>query len=203
VTRPMRNMLAGAIATLVLFGWGAISHLGIIRGVGFAAIPEERALVEEVAELGIAPGLYVFPTPPEWRGEAQTESGAAAWEREFRAGPAGLLVVRPHGEAPISVGKLLVQLGANAVAVAFALFVVSAVRGSFWRRVASVAALGLVGLSSVGVIYWNWYAFPDAFFAAQVFDIATGWLLVGLTLAALVPANQKRPRSATPAPPGV
>jgi hypothetical protein len=63
-----------------------------------------------------------------------------------------MLVVRPRGEGPFSARKLLVQLAADALAVALALFVVSAVAGSFRRRAATVTAVGVVGLASVGVI---------------------------------------------------
>ena len=53
-----------------------------------------------------------------------------AWEKSFRGGTAGLLVVRQVGEAPISARKLLVQLAADALAVVLALFVLNGVGGS-------------------------------------------------------------------------
>ena len=104
-----------------------------------------------------------------------------AREASFRRGPAGMLVVRPREEGPFSRRKLLVQLTADAVSVALALFVVSAVAGSFQRRAAPVAAVGVVGLASVGVIYWNWCAFTTAFFVAQCVDVVGGWILASYT----------------------
>lgn len=187
MTRPLRMALAAGAATLVLFVWGAFSHLVLIRGVGYAVIPNEDGFADAVTQSAIEPGLYAFPAPPDWRGEEMTDAVAAAWELRFREGPAGMLVVRPPGKGPFSGRKLLVQLAANTLAVALALFVVSAVGGSFWRRAATVTAIGLVGLPSVGAIYWNWYAFTDAFFAAQCLDVLGGWLVVGCVLAALVP----------------
>ncbi len=184
--------LAAGAATLALFVWGAFSHIVIIRGVGYAAIPDEGRFVGAAMPSPLPPGLYAFPAPPDWRGEEPTAERTAAWETSFRAGPAGLLVVRPRGEGPFSARKLLVQLAADALAVALALFVVSAVPGSFWRRATAVASMGVVGLAAVGVIYWNWYAFTNAFFAAQCVDVLVGWLLVGAVLAALAPQPSAR-----------
>jgi hypothetical protein len=181
-------VLAAAAATFVLFAWGAFSHMVIIRGVGYAAIPDEPRFVDAAMPSALPPGLYAFPAPPDWRGEEPTAVRMTAWEATFRAGPSGMLVVRPRGEGPFSARKLLVQLAADALAVAaLALFVVSAVAGSFRRRAATAAAVGVIGLASVGVIYWNWYAFANTFFAAQCVDVVGGWILVGCVLAALVP----------------
>lgn len=157
----------------------------IIRGVGFAAVPDEAGLT--AAARTIPPGLYALPAPPDWRREATTNERMTAWEARFRSGPAGLLVVRPHGEGPFSSGKLLVRLAANVVAVLLALFVVSVVPGSRRRHAATVTATGVTGLATVGVLSWNWYASTDAFFAAQCVDVLGGWLIVGAVLAALVP----------------
>jgi hypothetical protein len=186
-SRGARMAVAVTAATFALFAWGAFSHMVMIRGVGYAAIPDERRFVDAAVPSALPPGLYAFPSPPDWRGEEPTAERMTAWEASFRAGPAGMLVVRPRGEGPFSARKLLVQLAADALAVALALFVVSAVAGSFRRRAATVTAVGVVGLASVGVIYWNWYAFTNAFFAAQCVDVVGGWILVGCVLAALVP----------------
>jgi hypothetical protein len=179
--------LAAAAGTIALFVWGALSHLIIIRGVGYAAIPDEQQFLEATNVRAISPGLYSFPAPPDWRGEEPTRERMAAWDASFRAGPAGMLVVRSRGEGPFSTRKLLVQLAADALAVVVALFVVSAVPGSFRRRAATVTGVGAVGLATVGVIYWNWYAFTNAFFAAQCADVVGGWIVVGCVLGALAP----------------
>ncbi len=184
--RPTRLLLAVAAGTLTLFVWGAFSHLVLIRGVGFSALSDEPAVVHQLASAGVEPGLYAFPAPPDWRGEAMTDASTAAFEARFREGPSGLLVVRPRGEGPVSPRKILVQLGASLVAVLVAVFVASSLRGSFLRRAACIAAVGSVGLASVGVILWNWYAFTNAFFAALCLDVLGGWCLVGCVVAALL-----------------
>ncbi len=143
-SRGARTVLAAAVATFVLFGWGAFSHMIIIRGVGYAAIPNEPGFIDAAMPSAL-PGLYAFPAPPDWRGEEPTAERMTAWEARFRAGPSGMLVVRPRGEGPFSARKLLVQLAADVLAVALALFVVSAVAGSFWRRAATAATVGVSG----------------------------------------------------------
>ncbi|MEO6599821.1 MAG: hypothetical protein ABIQ16_08125 [Polyangiaceae bacterium] len=145
-SRGARRAFAAGAATLALFVWGAFSHLVIIRGVGYAAIPDEGRFVDAAMPSALPPGLYAFPAPPDWRGEEPTAERMTAWETSFRAGPTGLLVVRPRGEGPFSARKLLVQLAADALAVALALLVVSAVPGSFRRRATVVASMGVVAL---------------------------------------------------------
>jgi hypothetical protein len=184
-----RTAMAVAAGTITLFVWGAVSHLVLIRGVGFAALPTERGLEETVARDAIAPGLYAFPAPPDWRGEPITDAAMATFEARFRDGPSGLLVIRPPGEAPVSPRKLLVQLAANLVAASVATVVVAGLSGGYLRRAARISALGIVGLASVGVILWNWYAFTDPFFAALCLDVVGGWILLGAVVTALVPVR--------------
>ena len=193
--RAARTLVAIAAGTSVLFAWGAFSHMVVIRGVGFAALPDDDRLAHALAGGRVEPGLYAFPAPPDWRGEAATAASMATWQARFRDGPSGLLVVRPPGEAPVSPRKLLVQLLANVISVSLALLVVRSSGPSFRRRVTCVVALGASGFVTVGVICWNWYAFTSAFIVALGFDLLVGWLLVGCTLAALA-ARGERPSQA-------
>ena len=185
MSHSLRTVLTIAAGSMVLFVWGALSHLIIIRGVGFTALPDDGTLAHALVGDHVEPGLYVFPAPPGWRGEPTTKTSMAAWDARFREGPSGLIVIRPRGEGPFGARKLLVQLLADVIAVSLALLVVRSIRASFWLRVTCVAALGVGGFVKVGVIYWNWYAFTDTFIVAQGCDMLVGWLLVGCTLAAL------------------
>ena len=56
--------LAAGGATLALFVWGALSHTLIIRGLGYAAIPDEGRFVGAAMPSALPPGLYAFPPPP-------------------------------------------------------------------------------------------------------------------------------------------
>jgi hypothetical protein len=185
MSRPARFVFSAFVATLSLFLWGAFSHMVLINGIGFTALPEERSFLD--AARPIPPGLYTFPAPPAWRGNPTTDQAMAAFDTNFREGPSGLLIVRPRGEPPVSPRKLLTQLAANSIAVLLALWVVSQVAGSWWRRVVTVTAVGSTGLVSVGIINWNWYAFTDAFYAALCIDVIGGWIIVGAVLASLTP----------------
>jgi hypothetical protein len=54
--------------------------------------------------------------------------------------------------------------------------------------VLTLGSLGAFGCLSISVIYWNWYGFPTAFFAAQCVDKVVGWTLVGALIAWIVPS---------------
>jgi hypothetical protein len=189
MSRPARFALAAFAATLSLFLWGAFSHTVLINGIGFAALPEEPSFLDAVRP--IPPGLYAFPAPPAWHGNPSTDQAMAAFDTSFRDGPSGLLIVRPRGEPPVSLKKLLTQLAANTIAVLIALFVLSQVSGSWWRRWATVTVVGATGLVSVGIITWNWYAFTDAFYAALCLDVIGGWMIVGAVLSSLAPRLER------------
>jgi hypothetical protein len=150
MSHSLRTVLTIAAGSMVLFVWGALSHLIIIRGVGFTALPDDGTLAHALVGDHVEPGLYVFPAPPGWRGEPTTKTSMAAWDARFREGPSGLIVIRPRGEGPFGARKLLVQLLADVIAVSLALLVVRSIRASFWLRVTCVAALGVGGFVTVG-----------------------------------------------------
>lgn len=178
--------LGTMLGTIVLFVWGALSHVVVINGVGYAPLPNEAAFKTQL--LDVEPGLYAFPAPPDWVGQARTDESNAAWIAAFERGPSGMLIVRPVGEGPFSPEKLLVQFLADLLAVLLAVWVIGRLSGSFFRRALSVACFGAVAVLTVGMISWNWYAFTTSFFVAQAFDMVVGWSLVGIALAASVPA---------------
>jgi hypothetical protein len=161
----------------------------LLKGVGFTPLPNEELVTSQLKTSVGDEGLYFFPGRDFNR--SYTPEQEAAWETKFRQGPTGMLLYHPGGVSPVSPRKLLIQFLSQFLAAAIASLIVSRMVGPNWQRVLAVAILGAFGCLSVSTIYWNWYGFPDSFFAAQCVDQVVGWLFAGVVIVVVIP----RPRS--------
>jgi hypothetical protein len=184
MTTRERLVVAWLVGTLLIYVWGALSHMVLLKGAGFSRMPEEHRIVTALQGSLETDGLYLFPSP-DFSGRAPPEE-TAAWERRFLAGPTGMIVYHPAGSSPISGRKLAVQLLADMVAAAIAVHLIRRMRGGVWASALTVGLLGVFAIASVATIFWNWYGFPHTFFIAQCVDVIVGWSLTGLAIAAIV-----------------
>ena len=180
-----RWLIATLAGTVTLFVWGAISHLVLLKGIGFTRMPHEERVVSTLRTSLPGDGLYFFPSI-DLRGSPTAEE-RTAWEARFRAGPNGMIVFQAAGDAPVSAKKLSVQFLSDFLAAGIVSYTLSLVAASYWRRVGLAALLGLFGLFAISSIYWNWYGFPTAFFLAQGVDMTIGWFLAGAVIAKGIP----------------
>ena len=172
--------LAGAAT---IFVWGGISHMVLLKGIGFTRMSNEERIVSTLRSSLPGDGLYFFPSI-DLRGNPTREE-QAAWEARFRAGPTGMIIYHAVGDAPLSPRKLSVQFLSDVLAAGIITYLLSLVIATYWRRVGLVALLGAFALFAIGSIYWNWYGFPNAFFLAQGVDMIVGWSLAGALIAKL------------------
>jgi hypothetical protein len=177
--------LAGAAT---MFVWGGISHMVLLKGIGFTHMSSEEQIVSTLRTSLPGDGLYFFPSI-DLRGNPTVEE-KAAWEARFRAGPTGMIVYHPAGDTPISPKKLSVQFLSDVLAAGIVSYSLSLTIATYWKRVGLAALLGVFGLFAISSIYWNWYGFPNAFFLAQGVDMIVGWSLAGAVIAKLIPPAQ-------------
>jgi hypothetical protein len=180
-----RIVLAGFLGGVVLFLWGAASHMLLGLGeVGMASLPNDDRLIPAMKESISAAGLYMFPAMP----ESQDAASQAAWTEKVRSGPWGILVYHPEGTEPLSPRQLGVELLSNIVAAWIAAYLLSRARAlaGFGARVVFVGLLGLLAGVAIDVSYWNWYGFPGSYALAAIADQTIGFTLAGLPIAALV-----------------
>jgi hypothetical protein len=182
----MKRIVTGTImGAVIMFVWGAFSHLVLLIGAGFTPLPNEDSVLDKLRNSIAEDGLYFFPGK-DFRAKSTPEQ-ETAWEAKYRAGPTGFLVYHPTGGAPVSPKKLLIQLTSNLLAAAIAVFVVAHMLAPYWQRVLVISLLGGFGCLSISMIYWNWYGYPTSFFTAQCVDQVIGWLFAGLAIAKVVP----------------
>ncbi|HKZ53733.1 MAG TPA: hypothetical protein VJ085_10695 [Candidatus Acidoferrales bacterium] len=181
-----RIVLGGLAGGVVLFVWGAISHMVLPLGeVGIKVMPNEQPVIAAMRENLREPGFYFFPGG----GHDMTPEQQQAWAEEYQRGPNGILIYHPTGSEPLSPTQLLTELLANiaaALVVAFLLGQAAGALAGYGAKVLFVALLGLLPGLDVDVSYWNWYGFPGDYTLAVIADHVIGWLVVGLVLAAII-----------------
>jgi hypothetical protein len=179
-----RLVVAWLAGTLLIYLWGAFSHMVLLKGAGFSRTPDDRRVVTALQGLLDSDGLYFFPSP-DFSGRASPEE-TATFERRFLAGPTGMILYHPAGSSPVSSRKLAVQLLADMIATAIVVHLIRRMRGSALANASTIGLLGVFAVASVAAIFWNWYGFPNAFFVAQCVDVIGGWSLTGVAMAMIV-----------------
>ena len=186
-------VVAGIVGGIVLFTWGAMSH--VVLGLGSAgvkSIPNEDIVLAALRANIDAPGFYFFPGV-DMKAKGSKEEQAArmkAWEEKLRAGPTGILVYQPTGNEAMEVKRLLIELLSNIAAALIAAFLLSHMIGGYGLRVVAVTLLGVLASVTIDVSYWNWYRFPGNYMAFTFLDQLIAWFLAGLVMAAMVPSRR-------------
>ena len=180
-----RTLVAGIVAGIVVFLWGALAHMALPLGMQGFAIPEQpaqQAMLGSLRENLTSEGVYMLPMPPkeQWDDEAaMTAFGERATQQ-----PYAFLVFQPQGRDINASfpGLLLRQLGFDVLAGVLAAFVAAAMVASRMRRAFLVSSLGLFSWLSLAAPYWNWYRFPTEFITAALIEEVVGWALAGLAI---------------------
>jgi hypothetical protein len=190
-----RILLGGALGGLILFCWGAASHMVLQLGdVGIQSLPAEEALFPSFRGAVKEPGLYFFPgidmKALQKMPKAQAEAVNAAWTEKWKAGPRGLLIIHPEPTTaePMTAGTLGRQFGTDFCSCLLVALLLSqlAPKLTYLCRVGCVSTIGFLTAWVICVPYWNWYGFPGNFTIAQIADRTIGFTLAGLAIAAIV-----------------
>lgn len=187
-----RILLAGLLGGLVVFLWGAFSHIVLPIGqAGIRVLPNEAPVLEAVRAGVPRSGLYFFPGLDRTPGMTAEQKAAAErdWSERYRRGPNGILVLQAGGGEPFSVRQLILELVTNILGAAIAAMLLTLAATSlpsFGARVLFVTLLGVFASVAIDLSYWNWYGFPPEYTAAALLDQTVSWLLGGLVLARII-----------------
>ena len=181
-------LIGGLVGGLVMFIWGAVSHVVLQLGdAGLSQLKEHEEPVLNALRQNIrSPGLYFYP------GFSTDHPGPAeqqAWMEKYRRGPAGLLLYLPSGGEPMTAKQMVVQAVDDILIALLAAALLAGAGGwlrSFFSRVCFIVLIGLVPFLAINLPYWNWYGFPTTFTVAQLADCSIGFLLIGIVLAVIV-----------------
>lgn len=191
-----RAFLAGIAGGLVMFIWGAITHMATPLGhMGLSSMPLDDQTMPQLRTKLTEPGFYFFP------GRDMNDTSKAtedAWVEKMHAGPHGILIFDPRGGEPMSPMQLVTECGAN-MAAAFVLALALGCTRCGWKVGAGLGLLaGVYGWLSIDASYWNWYNFPCAMVMASLIEQAVGGLVSGIVVGMIA-----RPCAKTAAPPPI
>ncbi|MGH9381677.1 MAG: hypothetical protein ACRD2Z_13840 [Thermoanaerobaculia bacterium] len=171
-----RVVVAGVLAGIVVFVWGAISHMVLPLGeVGVGPLPAQETVLDVLADHVDERRIYIYPW---FEDEARQQQAWADY-------PHGILALSPP-TGPFSFGRALVMEGASNIVggiLAAFLFVAMGPAVAGWgRRVIFGAVLGCFATVAIDLSYWNWYGFPTEYLAAQLVDSIIAWSLAALVI---------------------
>ena len=181
----MRILIAGIVGGIVMFVWGAFSHMMLGVGeAGVQSLPNEEAMVACMKQNIPNAGLYFAPGIDMSR--TMSEAEQAAWAAKYEAGPNVFLVYRPVGIHPMGFHQLGFEFLSNFLAALVGAFMLTWTVPSFWKRVGLATLIGLAAWLSINVSYWDWYRFPANFVASELLEQIVGWGLSGAAMAMIL-----------------
>lgn len=178
-----RVWLAGLVGGVVLFVWGAVSHMALPLGeIGISSLPNEEPVMEAMRTHITAPGFYFIPGIAP--GQHRDEAAMKAWEEKAKRGPVAILVYQVSGSA-MATEQLVTEFVTSVAIGLLAAMILVHIGGSLASRAMMVAAMGLMSSLDVYVSYWTWYKFPTDYTLAQMAMQVVGFLLMGAAIAAI------------------
>lgn len=186
-----RILIAAVLGGVIIFVWGALSHMVLqVGSMGMSQLPDEGPVIEALRTHVPEAGMYMYPG---WD-DAVAKSAAeeASWMKQYATGPAGLLIHRPKGGEFMPPSVLLSEVISNVFAALIAALIASSLAGGFGKRVLMLTLLGVFAWVTVNVSYWAWYHFPMVFVLGEALDIVVSTFLAALVIAKLVPAPERR-----------
>ncbi len=182
----MRVLVAGVLAGIVMFAWGAFAHMVLPIGEMGSRAPadEDAALSVLKTTLGSEEGIYYLPYIDE--AGMQDEAVAAAFSAKSAASPYAYVVwqPKPTGKNPMDMSRQLGWQAGTDISLGILLaWVLSLIGGGFGSRVGAALATGVLVSLATLVPYWNWYRFPTAWLQGQMIEAIVGILLAGIVAA--------------------
>ncbi len=191
----MRTILASILGTLIVFVWGLAAWVVLeiwsddLRDMTPAASVEIRSSIEGVIE---QPGAYVFPARPvvaDPEDPSAVTAAEEAWLADVREGPTGVLLVHPDGTDPMRPSMffrgILLQF-AGAILLAVLMQMATRAGAGYGGRVA--VGCGVIGFAVVAgvLVPGNFRDDPSGWVRAMAGDLAVGWGLAVLLMAAII-----------------
>lgn len=179
----MRVIVAGLLGGLVVFLWGAVSHMALPLGeMGMAEAGNEDAVIAVLKENMPAAGVYMVPGLS--TAQMADEAAVASYKAKSTANPNAFVVYQPEGRDGTQMAQnLLRQYIGDTLAALIAAMILASGPFSKAKRVLLSVGMGAFAWLTVSAPYWNWYRFPQDFSLANLAMLLVGWLLAGFAMA--------------------
>ena len=135
-----RILIAGIVGGIVMFIWGAATHMALPLGqMGVKMMPDEEVVSDTMRDAIAERGVYFIPGFPE---AADTDPAVLeAWEERVTTGPYAFIVYKPGGTELMSAKQLLAEFGANFGGALIGAWIASLIATGFARRLLALTGL--------------------------------------------------------------
>jgi len=178
--------LGTLLGGLVMFAWGAASHMVIPYGtLVFLRFSDEDTVARAISANAPRSGVYFLPYMPEG-----DPAGMQAAQEKLARGPFVFAAVRAGAMGETRgyfIGQLVIDLLAGLLTTVLLL---QARPATATARALFMGVVGLAAWVAASLPAWNWYAFSLAFTLASLLDLVVGFALAGLVISPFLP---KRP----------
>jgi hypothetical protein len=180
-----KHLISAVIGGIALFIWGWLAWMLPIHTSSMHTISNEDTVVTAMQVNMEQKGVYVFPGMPPSADQAATDE----WTQKYEEGPVGMIIYDPEGSSPMNPGQMIVGLFISMLSAFFVSWFLSrstAAASTYIARVAYCGMLGIFVSVSVHMVNWNWMGYPPDYTVGWIIDTVIGWLIAGLTIAAVI-----------------
>ena len=178
----MRLIIAAILGGIVMFAWGAVSHMVLnIEGGSLKPMPNEAAVTAAMKSNIAESGIYFLPGMD--MSKTATAEQQAAWAAKYKEGPTAMLIYHPTGDDVFTPRQFGTQLASDIGAALIGSIILLFAGVGFARGVIISTMIGMAGWVAILVPFWNWYKFPFEFVRTDLIDQIAGWFLAGLVMA--------------------
>ena len=101
----MRLIIAAILGGIVMFAWGAVSHMVLnIEGASLKPMPNEAAVTAAMKSNIAESGIYFLPGMD--MSKTATAEHQAAWAAKYKEGPMAMLIYHPTCDDCLRLGSL-------------------------------------------------------------------------------------------------
>ncbi|MCB9357512.1 MAG: hypothetical protein H6505_02975 [Calditrichaeota bacterium] len=182
-----RFILAGVLAGLAMFVWGAVSHMMIPwHDATYNTFRDEDLVAEVLMKEAGESGIYIAPMAgmldkgltDEQRDQRMNE----AWDKG-KQGPNIFMSFHREGKDGMAMPMIL-DLVTLIVMSLLMLFLLQAVPQLTWMgKVLFVVIAGTAGIALVQMEQWIWWSFSSGYVLVNIVDGAIRWAVGGMVLA--------------------
>lgn len=188
----LRVLTAGILGGALVFCAGAFNHMALgLEGRAFKQFDKDEEIQNVFRSQELKPGLYRFPAI-DLNASDKTKEGER-WNKKYKEGPSGLLVIVPTNEDAMGPPQLVAECVTDILAALITAWIVSnlAPGTPFLWRWAIVFSLGLFTWLATSASFGIWYRFPHDFIHDGLYGALIEWAVAGLVIAALVNPSAK------------
>lgn len=182
----VRCFLSALTGAVVVFIWSSFSwmvlpwHSWEIKSFSQNGTLVAQAIMQEATE----PGIYLVPNMQ--ADLAQDLDKQKDWQAKARKGPFVYMSVNPNGTPWDMNASMLIQFLIEFVIAAVATSLLARVNlRNVFSQALFVSVTVSLGAFLMSASAWNWWGFPLRTVWINVPDVAIGWFLAGLAIAAI------------------